>query len=94
MEVDDLGLDAFESATHAQLRSRELGKIKAFIPNLRRPNALVPESKGISSHDNAPRESQCGPLSHEQSDLDESPENLEKYTEWIFTFSSVSTDGA
>ena len=41
MEVDDPGLDAFESATPAQLRARELGKIQAFLPNLR-PNALVP----------------------------------------------------
>ena len=47
MMVDDPGFDAFESATHAQLRARELGKIEAFIPNLW-SNALVPESMGIS----------------------------------------------
>ena len=33
---------------------------------------------------NAPRESQCGASSHGQSDTDESLENLEKSTEWIF----------
>ena len=83
MEVDDSDLDAFESATRAQLRARELGKIEAFIPNLL-PNAPVPEAMGKSSHENAPRESQCGTSSHEQSDSDESPEDLEKSTEWIF----------
>ena len=84
MEVDDPDLDAFESATRAQLRARELGKIGALIPNLR-PNAPVPEAMGKSSHENAPRESQCGASSHEQSDSDESPpEDLEKSTEWIF----------
>ena len=41
MEVDDLDLDAFESATRAQLRARELFTIEAFIPNLR-PNVAVP----------------------------------------------------
>ena len=83
MEVNDPDLDAFESATRAQLRARELGKIGALIPNLR-PNAPVPEAMGKSSHENAPRESQCGASSHEQSDSDESPEDLEKSTEWIF----------
>ena len=39
MEVNDPDLDAFESATHAQLRARELGKIGALIPNL--PNNSV-----------------------------------------------------
>ena len=34
MEVYDPDLDAFESATYAQLQARELGKIKAFICNL------------------------------------------------------------
>ena len=41
MGVDYPFLDAFESPTRAQLRARELGKIEAFIPNLR-PNAAVP----------------------------------------------------
>ena len=82
MEVDDSDLDAFESATRAQLRARELAKIGALIPNLR-PNAPVPQAMGKSSHENA-RESQCGASSHEQSDSDESPEDLEKSTEWIF----------
>ena len=59
MEVNDRDLDAFESATRAQFRARELGKIEALIPNLR-PNAPVPEAMGKSSHENAPRESQCG----------------------------------
>ena len=83
MEVNNPDLVAFESATRAQLRARELGKIGALIPNLR-PNAPVPEAMGKSSHENAPRESQCGASSHEQSDSDESPEDLEKSTEWIF----------
>ena len=61
MEVDDP-----DSATRAQLRARELGKIEAFIPNLR-PNAPVPKSMGILSHDSAPRESQCCSSSYEQS---------------------------
>ena len=37
-----------------------------------------------SSHDNAQRESQCCTSSHEQPDLEESREDLEKSTEWIF----------
>ena len=92
MQVDDPDLDAFESANGTQLRARELGKIEAVILNLW-PNAPVPESMGISSHDNAPRESQCCASSHEQSDLDESPDDLEKSTERIFhkmDFSRVS----
>ena len=48
-------LDALESA---HLRARELGKIATLFPNLQ-PNAPVPESIRKSSHDNAPRESQC-----------------------------------
>ena len=40
MEVNDPDPDAFESATCAQLRGRELGKIEALIPNLL-PNAPV-----------------------------------------------------
>ena len=83
MEVNNPDLVAFESATRAQLRARELGKIGALIPNLR-PNAPVPEAMEKSSHENAPRESQCGASSHEQSDSDKSPEDLEKSTEWIF----------
>ena len=83
MEVNDPDLDTFESATRAQLRAREFGKIGALIPNLR-PNAPVPVAMGKSSHETAPRESQCGTSSHEQSDLDESQEDLEKSTEWIF----------
>ena len=67
--VNDPDLDAFESAIRAQLRARELGKIEALIPNLR-PNASVPEATGKSSHENAPRESQCCASSHEQSDSD------------------------
>ena len=80
IEVNGPDLHAFESATHAQLRAREQGKIEALIPNLL-PNAPVPESMGISSRDNAPRESQCGASSHEQSDSNESPEDLEKSRE-------------
>ena len=42
MEVNDPDLDAFESASLAQLQARELGKIEAFIPNLwYRPNFRV-----------------------------------------------------
>ena len=85
MEVDDPGLDAFESATHAQLQARKLGKFKAFIPNLQ-PNTLVPESMGILHHDKAPL---CCASSHEQSDLDESPEDLEKSTAHRMDFSRV-----
>ena len=93
MEVNDPDLDAFESATRAQLRARELGKIGALIPNLR-PNAPVPAAMGKSSHENAPRESQSGASSHEQSDSDESPEDLEKSTEWIFQgYLFFSSDG-
>ena len=58
MEVKDPDLDAFESATHAQLQAIELGKIEALIPNLQ-PNTPVPEAMGKSSHKNAPLESQC-----------------------------------
>ena len=69
MEVNDPDLDAFESATRAQLRAsaqlraRELGKIGALIPNLW-SNAPVPEAMGKSSHKNAPQESQCCASSH------------------------------
>ena len=93
MEVNDPDLDAFESATRAQLRARELGKIEAFIPNLR-PNAPVPESMGISSHDNAPQESRCGISSHEQSDSDESLKFLKNPQHGFFKgiYSSVPTD--
>ena len=86
-EVNDTDLDAFEPATHAQLQARELGKIKAFIPNLQlnaRVYGLVPESMGKSSHNNAPRESQCSASSHKQFDSDDSLEDLKKSTEWIF----------
>ena len=86
-EVNDTDLDAFEPATHAQLQARELGKIKAFIPNLQlnaRVYALVSESMGKSSHNNAPPESQCSASSHKQFDSDDSLEDLKKSTEWIF----------
>ena len=52
MEVKDPDLDAFESATHAQLQAIELGKIEALIPNLQ-PNTPVPEAMGKLSHKNA-----------------------------------------
>ena len=63
----------------------ELGQKKFIhlIPNLQ-ANAPVPEAMGKSTHENAPRESQCGAPFHEQSDSEESPEDLEKSTEWIF----------
>ena len=64
-------------------RAREFGKIEALIPNLL-PNSPVPEVMGKSSHENAPQEYQCRASSHKQSDSDESPEDLEKSTEWIF----------
>ena len=54
-----------------------------FIPNLL-PNALVPEAMGKSSHENAPQESQSCASSHKQSDSDESTEEFEKSTAWIF----------
>ena len=50
MEVDDSDLDAFETASRAQLRARELGKFEALIPNLR-PSAPVREAMGKSSHE-------------------------------------------
>ena len=59
MDVNGPYLDAFQSAAPSQIQAREFVKIngEAFIPNLQ-PNAPVLESMGISSHDNAPRESQ------------------------------------
>ena len=83
MEVNNPDLDAFESATHAQLQARELGKIEALFPNLL-PNVHVPELMRKLSHKHAPQESQCGTSSHRQSDLDKSQEDLETSTEWIF----------
>ena len=83
MEVYGPDLDAFESATHAQLQAWELCNIEALIPNLL-PHAPVPESMGKSSHENAPWESQCWASSQEQSDWDKSPKDLEKSIEWIF----------
>ena len=83
MEVNDPDF-ALESATDAQPRAKELCKIASLIANLL-PNAPVSELMGKSSHVNAPRESQyCAASSHEQSDSDESLEDLEKSTEWIF----------
>ena len=82
MEVDGPEF-SFESDIHAQLRARELGKITALIANLR-PNAPVSDLIGKSNHNNAPRESQYGASSHEQSDSEESQEDFEKCTEWIF----------
>ena len=80
MEVD--GPDfALESATHAQPRAKASGKITALIANLL-PNAPVSELIGKSSHVNAPREYQYGAAPcHQQSDLDESPEDFKKSTE-------------
>ena len=83
IEVDGPDFEATVSATHAQLQSRKLGKIASLISNSL-PNAPVLDSMGKSSHNNAPWEYQCGASSHEQSDLDKSPEDLEKSTDWIF----------
>ena len=60
--ITSMGVDgpvfALESATHAQSRARESRKIAALIANFQ-PNTPVSELIGKSSHDNAPRESQC-----------------------------------
>ena len=89
MEVNDPDFNAFESEDSQSSK----------IPNLR-PNAPVPESMGISSYNNAPRESQCCTSSHKQSDSDESPEESEKIFKNLQNgsfkgiFSLVQTDGA
>ena len=89
MEVNDPDF-ALESATHAQPQARELCKIAALNANFL-PNAPVSELIGKSSHVNAPQESQYGTASsHEQSDSDESMEDLEKSTEWILTWVTLS----
>ena len=82
MEVDGPDKDAWEPANRSQIRARELGKIAELISNLR-SNASVSESTGKLSHDYTPKESQWRIISR-QSDLNESSENLEKSTEWIF----------
>ena len=94
MEVDSPDF-ALESATHAQLQARELGKISAFIAYLL-PNSPVSELIGKSSHVNAPLESQYGVASsHKQSDSEESQEDFENPQNGFFKgiFSSVPTDG-
>ena len=50
---------------------------------------------GKSSHENAPQASQCGASSHEQSDSDESPEDLQNLQNGSFKgiFSTVQGDG-
>ena len=90
MEANDPNLDAFESATRAQLRARELGKIEAFIPNLR-PDAPVPESMGKSSHKNAPRE--CCASSHEQSDSEESQDETYEGEVWAVVEKQLAEEG-
>ena len=56
----------------------------ALIANLL-PNVSVSELIGKSSHVNAPLESQYGAAAaHEQFDSDESQQDFEKSTEWIF----------
>ena len=83
MEVNDPDF-ASESATHAQPLAREFCKITSSIANLL-PNAPVSELIGKSIHVNAPQESQyCAVSSYKHSDSDESWEDLEKSTEWIF----------
>ena len=82
MEVDGPDKDAWESAYRSQIRARELGKIAELISNLR-SNASVSESTGKLSHDYTPKGFQWRIISR-QSDLNESSENLEKSTEWIF----------
>ena len=56
----------------AQLRARKLDKVAALIPQLR---PTVPLLLG---------KSKCCASFREHSNLDESPEDLEKSTEWIF----------
>ena len=73
--------NALKSATRAQLQAKILCKTSIFIPTLRAYDP-VPESIRKSSHDCAPRQFQSGESSHEQSDSDESPDDLEKSTEW------------
>ena len=45
MEVNDPDLDAFESATHAQLRARELGKARELGIHL--GDIFIPEVSAI-----------------------------------------------
>ena len=83
MDFDDPDLEAFESNLRAIIRARELGRTAAFVSNLC-PNASDSQWIGVSSKDNAQRDSLCGTSSHRQPDFYDSPDDLEKSAEWKF----------
>ena len=79
MDSDDPDLEAFES----NLRARELGRTAALVSNLC-PIAADSQWIGVSSKDNAQRDSLCGTSSHRQSDSYDSLDDLENSAEWKF----------
>ena len=81
MDSDDPDLEAFKSNLCRILGERELGKAAALVSNLC-PNASDPQSIGISSKDNARRESPC--CTSSQSDSEDLPEDHETSSEWKF----------
>ena len=96
--VDGPDIDALESSTHAHLQARALREIAGLILNFgqtllsikQKIKPQVPTTMLL----NALRESQCCSSSHEQSDSDESPEDLEESTEWNFQgYLFFSSDG-
>ena len=84
MDSDDPDLEAFES----NLRARELGRTAALVSNLC-PIAADSQWIGVSSKDNAQRDSLCGTSSHRQSDSDDS-QGLDKFTEWWSSIGNIS----
>ena len=68
MDSDDPELQAFESNLCRILRERELGKAAALKSNLC-PNALDPQSIGVSSKDNFRHKSPCCTSSQSDSEV-------------------------
>ena len=83
MDSDDPDLEAFKKKSNLCriLRERGLGKAAALKSNLC-PNSSDPQSIGISSKDNARRESPC--CTSSQSDSEDLPEDHETSSEWKF----------
>ena len=81
MNSDDPDLEAFKSNICRILGERKFDKAAALVSNLC-PNASDPQSIGVSSKDNARRESPCGTSS--QSDSEDLPDDHETSSEWKF----------
>ena len=81
MDSDDPDLEAFKSNLCRILGERELGKAAALVSDLCQKASDL-QSIGVSSKDNAQRESPCGTSS--QSDSEDLPKDHETSSEWKF----------